>query len=290
MEIKALLEKIKLLEIKTKHLTKQLVSGDYHAAFKGRGMTFSEVRSYQTGDEIRTIDWNVTARFNEPYVKVFDEERELNIQLIIDVSASNVYGIHEKSKRELALELAAVLGFSAISNNDKVGVMLYSDQIEKFIPSEKGRKHLLYLLRMLAAWETKGRGTNLSEVLRYFQNTVKKRSIVFVISDFIDDSEVIENLARLRRKHDVVVIKISDPVEQNFPKLGLIPLKDAETGAFTWVNTSSDKFQQDYKAENSLQRELWKEKLKKKGVDAVEISTVDDYFHSLVQLFHQRRA
>jgi uncharacterized protein (DUF58 family) len=290
MDAKAILEKIKLLEIKTKHLSKQVFSGEYHAAFKGRGMTFSEVRNYQTGDEIRTIDWNVTARFNEPFVKVFDEEREINVQILVDISKSNDYGITQKSKKELVLELAAVLSFSAIANNDKVGTIFYSDIVEKFVPSQKGRKHVLYILRELSEWETKSKGTNLSSAVRYFQNTSKNRSIVFVISDFIDEPNTLENLARLRKRHDVVAIKVTDPIEQNFPKLGLIPMENNETGEVTWVNSSSKEFQEEYLEQFNSKSEKWANELKKKGIDAVEISTTDDYYHALVELFHKRRA
>lgn len=288
MDTAAILEKIKQLEIKTKHLTKQVFSGEYHAAFKGRGMTFSEVRAYQMGDEIRTIDWNVTARFNEPFVKVFDEERELNIELIVDVSPSNDYGIHGKSKKELILELAAVLSFSAIANNDKVGAIFFADAVEKYIPSNKSRKHVLYMLRELSEWTSKATSTRLENALHYFQNTSKKRSVVFVISDFIDDSNTIESLARLRKRHDVVAIKISDPIEKDFPNLGRIAWENKETGEMTWVNTNSDEFREQYFAQYHEASLLWKENLKKKGVDAIEIQTTDDYFHALVELFHRR--
>ena len=198
MDAKAILEKIKLLEIKTKSLTKQVFSGEYHSAFKGRGMTFSEVREYQTGDEIRTIDWNVTARFNEPFVKVFEEERELNVVLVIDVSSSQDYGIHEKSKKELALELAAVLSFSAIANNDKIGAIFYSEKMEKYVRPKKGRKHALVILRELSQQDSVNRKTNLVEALKFLRNTEKKRSVVFVISDFIDENAYLDALSHTR--------------------------------------------------------------------------------------------
>lgn len=289
MDAKAILEKIKLLEIKTKSLSKQVFSGEYHSAFKGRGMTFSEVREYQTGDEIRTIDWNVTARFNEPFVKVFEEERELNVVLVVDVSGSQNYGIHEKSKKELALELAAVLAFSAISNNDKVGAIFYSDKMEKYIPSKKGRKHALVILRELSEQKTEGKGTNVVEALKFLRNTEKKRSIVFVISDFIDEHPFIEALSHTRKRHDVVAIKISDPLEQELPNLGIVPLQDAETGEWNWYNTGSAEFRKEFNEKQENNRLKFSSDLRKRGIDSIEISTQDDYYRTLVQLFHKRK-
>ncbi|MFA7272723.1 MAG: DUF58 domain-containing protein [Crocinitomicaceae bacterium] len=289
MDAKAILEKIKLLEIKTKSLSKQVFSGEYHSAFKGRGMTFSEVREYQTGDEIRTIDWNVTARFNEPFVKVFEEERELNVVLVVDVSGSQNYGIHEKSKKELALELAAVLAFSAISNNDKVGAIFYSDKMEKYIPSKKGRKHALVILRELSEQKTEGKGTNVVEALKFLRNTEKKRSIVFVISDFIDEHPFIEALSHTRKRHDVVAIKISDPLEQELPNLGIVPLQDAETGEWNWYNTGSAEFRKEFNEIQENNRLKFSSDLRKRGIDSIEISTQDDYYRTLVQLFHKRK-
>lgn len=289
MDAKAILEKIKLLEIKTRSLTKQMNSGEYHSAFKGRGMTFSEVREYQTGDEIRTIDWNVTARFNEPFVKVFEEERELNVLLVIDVSSSQDYGIHGKSKKELALELAAVLSFSAIANNDKIGSMFYSDKMEKYIAPKKGRKHALVILRELSEQETKQRKTNLVEALKFIRNTEKKRSIIFVISDFIDKSAYLDALSHTKKRHDVVAIKISDELEHQLPNLGIVPLQDIETGEWNWYNTSNPEFKAEYteKFENNKKEFLLN--LRKRGIDSIEITTQDDYYRSLVELFHQRR-
>ncbi len=290
MDAKAILEKIKLLEIKTKNLTKQVFSGEYHSAFKGRGMTFSEVREYQTGDEIRTIDWNVTARFNEPFVKVFEEEREINVVLLIDVSSSNDYGIQEKTKLDLALELAAVLSFSAIANNDKVGSVFCSDRIEKYIPPKKGRRHALILLRELSEQDRLHKKTNLVEGLKFIRNTEKKRSIVFVISDFLDDNNYLDALAHTRKRHDVVAIRISDELESKLPDLGIIPLKDAETGETLWFNTSSSDFKETYQKNQEIQKELFAKNLRKRGIDSIEIDTKDDYYRALVQLFHQRKS
>ena len=290
MDAKAILEKIKLLEIKTKNLTKQVFSGEYHSAFKGRGMTFSEVREYQTGDEIRTIDWNVTARFNEPFVKVFEEERELNVLLLIDVSSSNDYGIGEKSKLDLGLELAAVLSFSAIANNDKIGGVFCSDKIEKYIPPKKGRRHALILLRELSEQNKINKQTNLVEGLKFIRNTEKKRSIVFVISDFLDDNEYVTALAHTRKRHDVVAIKISDLLEQKLPDLGIVPLKNAETGEVRWYNTSSSEFQEEFENHHRKQQEEFTMNLRKRGIDSIEISTTEDYYKALVELFHRRKS
>lgn len=289
MDAKAILEKIKLLEIKTRSLTKQVFSGEYHSAFKGRGMTFSEVREYQMGDEIRTIDWNVTARFNEPFVKVFEEERELNVLLVVDVSSSQDYGIHEKSKKELALELAAVLSFSAIANNDKVGATFYSDKMEKYISPKKGRKHALVILRELSEQDSKHKKTNLVEALKFIRNTEKKRSVVFVISDFIDENSYLEALSHTRKRHDVVAIKISDNLEENLPNLGIIPLQNAETGEWNWYNTSNPDFRKVYSEQFEIKKKAFHQDLRKRGIDSIEITTQDDYYRSLIQLFHQRR-
>ena len=229
METKELIKKIQRLEIKTKGLTKHIFSGEYHSAFKGRGMTFSEVRDYQFGDEVRTIDWNVTARFNDPYVKVFDEERELTVMLIIDISGSEDFGTTEKTKKDLALELAAVLSFSAISNNDKVGAIFVSDKMEKYIAPGKGKKHALIILRELIEFKPTSTGTNISEGLKFFRNTQKKRSIAFVLSDFMDSNNYMEALKVARRKHDMVALRLVDDAEKNLPSMGIVQLFNAET-------------------------------------------------------------
>lgn len=288
METKELIKKIQRLEIKTKGLTKHIFSGEYHSAFKGRGMTFSEVRDYQVGDEVRTIDWNVTARFNDPYVKVFDEERELTVMLIIDVSGSEDFGTTEKTKKDLALELAAVLSFSAISNNDKIGAIFVSDKMEKYIAPGKGKKHALIILRELIEFKPTSTGTNISEGLKFFRNTQKKRSIAFVLSDFMDSNNYMEALKVARRKHDMVALRLVDDAEINLPAMGIVQLFNAETGQTTWVNSSSKKAQDLHKKNfQDFEEELNKE-FKKSGIDCATISTEEDFIKPLVKLFQNR--
>ncbi|HIP31902.1 MAG TPA: DUF58 domain-containing protein [Crocinitomicaceae bacterium] len=288
MDTKELLKKIRLLEIKTKGLTKHIFSGEYHSAFKGRGMTFSEVRDYHFGDEVRTIDWNVTARFNEPYVKVFDEERELTVMLIIDVSGSENFGWENKTKKDLALELAAVLSFSAISNNDKVGAIFVSDKVEKYIAPGKGKKHSLIILRELIEIKPENKGTNLNEALKFFRNTQKKRSIAFVISDFMDENNFMEGLKVSRRKHDMVALRLLDEAERELPSMGVVQLFNAETGATSWVNTNSQKAKAIH-ANNfkNFDAKLEKE-FKKSGIDSASIATDEDFIKPLVKLFQNR--
>ena len=288
MNTKELLKKIRLLDIKTKGLTKHIFSGEYHSAFKGRGMTFSEVRDYHFGDEVRTIDWNVTARFNKPHVKVFDEERELTVMLIIDVSGSENFGWNSKTKKDLALELAAVLSFSAISNNDKVGAIFVSDIVEKYIAPGKGKKHSLIILRELIEIVPENKGTNLNEGLKFFRNTQKKRSIAFVISDFIDDNDFMEGLKVSRKKHDMVALRLVDEAEISLPNMGVVQLFNAETGATTWVNTNSQKAK-DIHAKNfeNFEKNLGKE-FKKSGIDYTSIATDKDFIKPLVKLFQNR--
>lgn len=288
MDTKELLKKIRLLEIKTKGLTKHIFSGEYHSAFKGRGMTFSEVRDYHLGDEVRTIDWNVTARFNSPYVKVFDEERELTVMLIIDVSGSENFGSDAKTKKDLALELAAVLSFSAISNNDKVGAIFVSDKVEKYIAPGKGKKHSLIILRELIELKPENKGTNINEGLKFFRNTQKKRSIAFVISDFMDSNDFMEGMKVSRKKHDMVALRLVDHAEKELPKMGIVQLFNAETGKTSWVNTNSKKAQ-DIHRENFIRHE---EKLAKEfqrsGIDYTTIATEEDFIKPLVKLFQNR--
>lgn len=288
METKELLKKIRHLEIKTKGLTKHIFSGEYHSAFKGRGMAFSEVRDYHFGDEVRTIDWNVTARFNDPYVKVFDEERELTVMLIIDVSGSEEFGTAEKTKKDLALEISAILSFSAISNNDKVGAIFVSDKVEKYIAPEKGRKHTLIILRELIDLKPKSKGTNIAEGLKYFRNTQKKRSIAFVISDFLDDNNFIEGLKVSRKKHDVVAIRIHDQAEEELPDMGIIQLFNAETGETTWVNSNSPSAKQAHREKYlEFEAKLNKEFMRS-GIDYSSISTGEDFIKPLIKLFKNR--
>ncbi len=288
METKELIKKIQRLEIKTKGLTKHIFSGEYHSAFKGRGMTFSEVRDYQFGDEVRTIDWNVTARFNDPFVKVFDEERELTVMLIIDISGSENFGTTDKTKKDLALELAAVISFSAISNNDKIGAIFVSDKMEKYIAPGKGKKHALIILRELIEFKPTSTGTNLSEGLKFFRNTQKKRSIAFVLSDFMDSNNYMEAMKVARRKHDMVALRLVDDAEKNLPSMGIIQLFNAETGKTTWVNSSSQKAQELHKKNfEEFETQLNKE-FKKSGIDCATISTEEDFIKPLVKLFQNR--
>ena len=288
METKELLAKIRHLEIKAKGLTRHIFSGEYHSAFKGRGMTFSEVRDYHFGDEVRTIDWNVTARFNDPYVKVFDEERELAVMLIIDVSGSEDFGTGEKTKKDIALELTAVLAFSAISNNDKVGVIFVSDKIEKYIAPGKGRNHALFILREFIELKPESKGTNLNEALKFFRNTQKKRSIAFVMSDFIDENDFIEGLKVSRKKHDMVAIRLYDQSEETLPSVGIIQLFNAETGQTTWVNSNSAAAKETHsKNFKEFEEKLFKE-FKRSGIDYTSISTDGDYIKEHIQLFQNR--
>jgi uncharacterized protein (DUF58 family) len=287
MDTKELLKKVRKIEIKTKGLSSQVFSGEYHSAFKGRGMAFSEVREYMPGDEIRTIDWNVTARFNRPYVKVFEEERELTVMLIVDISASESFGTKEMLKREIIAELCAVLAFSATQNNDKIGLTLFTDQIELYVPPKKGKKHILRIIRELIEFQPTGKKTDIKEALRYFTNMVKKRSIAFIVSDFMDDNFE-EALKVANKKHDIVALKIEDDIENEIPNVGLIQLKDNETGQTKWINTSSKKTRTKYKA-NAIKRngEL-KETFRKAGVDYTTIATNRPYIIPLMNLFKQR--
>lgn len=288
METKELLKKVRKLEIKTKGLTKHIFSGEYHSAFKGRGMAFSEVRDYHFGDEVRTIDWNVTARFNDPFVKVFEEERELTMMLIIDVSGSEDFGSEQKTKKDLALELAAVLSFSAISNNDKVGAIFVSDRIEKYIAPDKGKKHTLVILREFIELKPKSRNTNLNEGLKFFRNTQKKRSIAFVISDFIDENNFMEGMRVSGKKHDLIAIRLYDEIERSLPHIGIVQMINAETGATTWVNTNNPRTREIHaerfaKFEASLQKDF-----QKSGIDYVSVCTEEDYIKPLMKMFRHR--
>lgn len=288
MDTSELLKKIRRLEIRTKGLTRHIFSGQYHSAFKGRGMAFSEVRNYQFGDEVRTIDWNVTARFNDPFVKVFEEERELTVMLIVDLSRSSQFGTQQRSKRELALEIAAILSFSAISNSDKVGAIFVSDRVEKYIPPEKGRKHVLYLLHELIELDVKGSSTNLSEGLKYFTNIQKKRSIAFVISDFKDQGDFLHALQVAKRKHDIVAIQTYDKAEKELPDLGIIRVVDSETGKKIWVNTSNKAYRDEIRSfEEERQQKLDKE-LMRSGIDSVRVATDEDIVRPLIKLFKNR--
>ena len=290
MEASELLKKVRKIEIKTRGLSKNIFAGEYHSAFKGRGMAFSEVREYQYGDDIRSIDWNVTARFNHPYIKIFEEERELTVMLLVDISNSRTFGTQSKLKKNLITEIAAVLSFSAIQNNDKIGVILFSDKVEKFIPPKKGRTHTLRIIRELLEFEPENQETNISEALRYLTNAIKKRSTAFIISDFIDDNPQTgfprfdEALRIANRKHDVIALKIYDKRETELPDVGLIRFKDAETGKYAWVDTSSKQVRNNYSGWWRKNEKLTSETLTKAGVDFVSISTEEDYVKPLMKL------
>ncbi len=283
-----LLKKVRKIEIKTRGLSNQIFSGEYHSAFKGRGMAFSEVREYQHGDEIRTIDWNVTARFNHPYVKVFEEEREMTVMLLVDVSGSKEFGTQLKSKQELATEICAVLAFSAIQNNDKVGVIFFSDKIEKFIPPKKGRSHILMIIRDLIDFEPESKGTDIAQALKYFNNVIKKRCTAFLLSDFITDTSFENALKIANRKHDLITLRLYDKAEEDLPNIGLVPMLDAENGAIKWVNTSSKEAQKEYKMEALKRKDILNNTFKKSGVDTANIGTHEDYVKPLMALFKRR--
>ena len=310
VEAKELLKKVRKIEIKSRGLSRDIFAGHYHSAFKGRGMAFSEVREYQFGDDIRSIDWNVTARFNHPYIKVFEEERELTVMLLIDASGSREFGTRGMLKKNMITEIAAVLSFSAISNNDKIGVIFFSDKVEKFIPPKKGRKHILYIIRELIDFVPEHKETDLSEPLRFLTNAIKKRSTVFIISDFLQSNnsgqqfsngtspEAMvtrdqlalpeENLKIASRKHDLVAIRIYDQRETELPPVGMLRVRDAETGESRWVDTNSAKVRNHYSG-------WWRDYEKrlngifmKTGIDSVSISTEEDYVKPLVKLFKRR--
>jgi uncharacterized protein (DUF58 family) len=287
VEATELLKKVRKIEIKTRGLTNHIFAGQYHSAFKGKGMAFSEVREYQYGDDLRSIDWNVTARFNHPYVKIFEEERELTVMLVIDVSGSRDFGTQVRLKKTLLAELAAVISFSAIQNNDKIGAILFSDKIEKFIPPKKGRSHILRVIRELIEFEPVSKKTDISEGLRYLTNAIKKKSVAFLISDFF--SPDFEDALRIaNRKHDLVALRIFDQREAELPPIGLVQVNDAETGQQLWANTSDKAFRAYYqKWWDSNQKKL-NDLFKKCGIDNTLIRTDQDYVKPLMHLFNQR--
>ncbi len=287
MQEKEIIKTVRRIEIRARGLSQQMFSGEYHSAFKGRGMAFSEVREYQYGDDVRSIDWNVTARLNHPYVKVFEEERELTVMLLIDVSGSHRFGTTNQYKSELIAEIAATLAFSAIHNNDKVGVVMFSDRIEKFIPPKKGSSHILRIIRELIGFQPVGHGTNISEALRYFTNVTKKRSTAFLLSDMYDDNY--ENALKIAAgKHDLVVLHIDDPREHTLPKMGLVSLQDLESGKVRWVDTSSATVRSAYEKHFSDYNIRNAELLQKYGIDNVNITTGQDYVKPLIGLFKRR--
>ncbi|MBR6064133.1 MAG: DUF58 domain-containing protein [Bacteroidales bacterium] len=287
MDSTELLKKVRKIEIRTKALSQQIFAGEYHSAFKGRGMAFSEVREYQYGDDVRFIDWNVTARLNHPYVKIFEEERELTVMLLIDVSGSNLFGTRNEFKADLITELAAVLSFSAINNNDKVGVIFFSDRVEKFIPPKKGRSHILRIIRELVDYKPSQVKTDLAEPLRYFTNAIKKKCTAFVISDFVNcDFEQALKIAS--EKHDIVALHVMDRGESQLPDLGLMQLKDPETGKYVLTDTSDRLTRMAYEHWWKKQQENNAELFRKVGVDVAELYTDRDYVKELIALFKRR--
>ena len=288
METSELLKKVRKIEIKTRGLSSQVFSGEYHSAFKGRGMAFSEVREYTPGDDIRTIDWNVTARFNTPFVKVFEEERELTVVLLVDISASGAFGTHSQFKQDLITELCAVVAFSASQNNDKIGIIFFSDKIEKYIPPKKGKSHILRIIRELIEFKPQNKKTNLEVALKYMTNVIKKRSVVFLISDFYTEINYRDALKIANKKHDLVAVRVIDKTEQEIPKVGMIKLKDNETGKILWVNTNDKNFQKQF-AVNQLKFEAeLKDIFNRCGIDATKILTNESYIRPLMNLFKNR--
>ncbi|MBO6095855.1 MAG: DUF58 domain-containing protein [Bacteroidales bacterium] len=288
-----LIKKVRKIEIRTKALSHQIFAGEYHSAFKGRGMAFSEVREYQYGDDVRNMDWNVTARMSAPYVKVFEEERELTVVLLVDISRSGLFGTQGKTKREQIAEIAATLAFSAILNNDKVGCILFSDRVEKFISPGKGRTHFLHIIREILEWEPQHDGTDIGEALRYLTNAIKKKCTAFVLSDMLDvqadgTPRYEEALKVAVNRHDVSVIRVSDPREQSIPNIGLVHAKDAETGASRWINTGSRSVRDAYARWFQTSTALADRLFLKYQVDHVDIATHEDYVHGLMALFHRR--
>lgn len=288
METSELLKKVRRIEIKTRGLSRNIFAGQYHSAFKGRGMAFSEVREYQYGDDIRDIDWNVTARYVRPYVKVFEEERELTVMLLIDVSGSRDFGTVSAMKKDIITEIAATLAFSAIQNNDKIGVIFFSDKVEKFIPPQKGKKHILYVIRELIDFQPSERKTDIGQVLKYLTNAIKKRCTAFLISDFINKDGYKDALTVANRKHDMVAIQVYDQRETELPSVGLMKMKDAETGKELWVDTSSARTRSAYKEWWLKRQTEMDDTFKKCRVDSVSVRTEDDYVKSLMTLFDKR--
>ena len=288
-----LLKKVRKIEIKTRKLSRQIFAGEYHSAFKGRGMAFSEVREYQYGDDVRNMDWNVTARLNAPYVKVFEEEREMTVMLLVDVSGSGRFGSVSKTKRDLTAEVGAVLSFSASANNDKVGALFFSDKVEKFIPPKKGRSHLLMILRELIDFEPQSRKTDISEALRFLTNAIKKRCTAFLLSDLMDFNEdrkpKFEDALKIAAgRHDLSVINIYDKRERELPDIGMLRVSDAETGGEMWIDTSSRRVRAQYATWSEDVNTAVRQTLRKYKVDSADISTDSDYVKGLITLFKSR--
>jgi len=287
MDAAELIAKVRKIEIKTKGISRDLFSGEYHSVFKGRGMAFSEVREYQVGDDIRSIDWNVTARLNHPYIKVFEEERELTVMLLVDVSESESFGTSTMLKKEMITELVAVLAFSAIQNNDKIGMILFSNKIEKFIPPKKGRTHILRIIRELLEFKPENSVTDVSTAISYFLNVIKKRSIVFIISDFFSPPFE-EPLKISSKKHDTIAVNIYDIRESSIPDIGLAFIKDAETQKRMWVDTSSKEFRKRYEQWWNSKQNYLKNMFKMNGVDLIQLRTDESFIKPLQKFFRER--
>ena len=287
METKELLKKVRKIEIKTRRLSENLFGGEYQSTFKGRGMTFSEVRKYEFGDDVRSIDWNVTARYNEPFIKIFEEERELTMMLVVDISASEFFGTSTKFKRELITEISATLSFSALQNNDKVGVILFSDQIELFIPPKKGKSHILRIIRELIEFKPNSKRTSISMALSFLMRVIKKKSIVFILSDFID-SDYENSIQLVSKKHDLTGIRIYDKIESNIPNLGIVPFRDNETSVINYVNTNSKSFKSNHTINYYKKVNYFEESFKKNGSGQVSCQTDEDFVKKLLSYFKRR--
>ena len=287
MDTKELLKKVRKIEIKTRRLSDHIFSGEYHSSFKGRGMTFSEVRQYQFGDDIRSIDWNVTARYNEPYIKVFEEERELTMMLMVDISDSESFGTKQQFKKDIITEISATLAFSAIQNNDKVGLLLFSDEIELFIPPKKGKTHVLRIIRELIEFHPQSKKTDITHALRYLSNVMKKKAIVFVLSDFMDD-DYGNALKIVGKKHDVTGIRVFDKYETEIPKLGMVPIKDAESGKIMLVNTNSKTVRINYKSNYLKRVDYFENSFKKSGSGTINTRIDESYVKKLLGYFKRR--
>ncbi|MCF0195642.1 MAG: DUF58 domain-containing protein [Bacteroidaceae bacterium] len=288
METSDILKRVRQIEIKTRGLSSNIFAGEYHSAFKGRGMTFAEVREYQYGDDIRDIEWNVTARFNKPYIKVFEEERELTVMLLVDVSGSLQFGTHSQTKRQMLTEIAATLAFSAIQNNDKIGVIFFSDRIEKFIPPKKGRKHILYVIRELLEFQPQSQRTDLKQVVEYLTQVLKRRCTAFLLSDFIDCGEFRTALTVANRRHDIMAIQVYDKRMEELPDVGMVRVRDFETGAEQVIDTSSKAFRNAHARWWSNYTDQLLDTLKRCNVDTVRVRTDQDYVSALMKLFDKR--
>ena len=287
MSTSSLLKKVRKIEIKTRGLSNHIFAGEYNTAFKGKGMAFSEVREYQSGDDVRSIDWNVTARYNSPYIKVFEEEREMTVMLLVDVSGSGNFGTKQQFKREIATELSAVLAFSAIKNNDKVGVIFFSDIIEEFIPPKKGKSHILRIIRQILSFKPQNKKTNISQAIEYFNNVMKKRCICFILSDYI--SSPFEKPLRIAsKKHDVVALKVSDKREKTIPNIGIVPFKDSETEKVILLDTSSKLVRETFQKKQKEKQSEIEKLFPRCGVDLININTGEDYVKPLINFFKNR--